>query len=79
MSYTLRGSLEGDGQDSIPAQIFPTERQALIKAAELFDEYGSRALLEIRWNDILPALHNAKWMAKWNLNGRRIFPEAANR
>jgi hypothetical protein len=45
-----------------------TERQALQKAAELFDEYGPDAEIEIYLNELLAEsiLYSREWMLHWN-------------
>ena len=45
-----------------------TERQSLQKAAELFDEYGPDAEIEIYLNELSAEsiLYSREWMRQWN-------------
>jgi hypothetical protein len=61
--YILKGML---GTESLPGIPFPSERLALQRAGELFDEHGPSLELEIFLNDIPPALLNSRWMSRWN-------------
>jgi hypothetical protein len=71
--YIVTGSR--GGHSSIPAEPFDTERKALIRAGELFDQYGSAITLEICLSDRRPPLRAIDWMMKWNLDGRPLPPE----
>jgi hypothetical protein len=73
--YILAGSLGGHGPGSVPKVPFNSERAALIRAGELFDEHGPRVMLEILLNDRGPALRDINWMMDWNRAGRPLPPE----
>ncbi len=74
--FILAGSLGGEGP--LPKEPYRSERQALIRAGELFDKYGSRVMLEILLNDMEPALRDINWMKRWNVERRRLPPEELN-
>ncbi len=50
-----------------------TERHALQKAAELFDQYGPEAEIEIYLNELSGAavLYSRNWLRKWNVRRLR--------
>ena len=54
-------------QGGSPVQCL-TERQALQKAAELFDTYGPDAEIEIYLNELSAEsiLYSREWMRQWN-------------
>jgi len=54
-------------QGGSPVQCL-TERQALQKAAELFDTYGPDAEIEIYLNELAAEsiLYSREWMRQWN-------------
>jgi hypothetical protein len=71
--YILRGSLSGFRR-SIPSPPFPSEGEALLRAAEIFDKYGSQVLFEI-WLGDVSLFRDTNWMSHWNLSGRPLPPE----
>ena len=55
-----------------------TQREAFLKAGELFDEHGPDLEIELHLNRLSPpptVLFNARWMRDWNKGGRRPVQE----
>ena len=75
--FVLRANVGALGLElgSLP---FPSERQALIGAGELFDKYEGRVRIEIFLNDLPPALWGPARIEKWHQAGRPLPPEESN-
>jgi len=67
------GRLELDLID-MPCQ---TEREALAKAGEIFDQFEGNARIEILLNDMPPPLWGVTRLEEWNREGRPLPPTDA--
>jgi len=73
MAWFLRGSLPD--RASIRPEQFEWQRDALERAAELFERYGSRIQLELSLAADGTPIRDARWMANWNRSGRQLPPK----
>jgi hypothetical protein len=74
--YVLKanvGRLELDLID-MPCQ---TEREALAKAGDIFDQFEGNARIEILLNDMPPPLWGVTRLEEWNREGRPLPPTDA--
>jgi hypothetical protein len=74
MAWFLRGSLAG-GAGSIRLERFEWQHDALHRAAELFDQYGSRVRLELALTEDGVPIRDNQWMSTWNRTGRQLPPK----
>jgi hypothetical protein len=74
MAWFLRGLLT-DGSVSIRIERFEWQRDALHRAAELFDRYGSRVKLELALTEDGVPIRDTQWMSSWNQTGRQLPPK----
>jgi hypothetical protein len=72
-TFILSGMVGQPVSKILRAEVFYSERAALMKAAEIFDRYGSHANLEIRSKGA--KLRDASWMHEWNASGRPLPSE----
>ena len=75
MTWFLRGSLDDRGPDSVRSERFAWQREALQRAADLFDQYGSRIRLEISLTEDGKPIRDARWLSNWNKTGRELPPK----
>jgi hypothetical protein len=54
-----------------------TEREALTKAGEIFDQFEGNARIEILLNDMRPPLWEGTRLEEWNREGRPLPPTDA--
>jgi hypothetical protein len=74
MAWYLRESLT-DASGSVRLERFEWQRDALHRAAELFDQYGSRVKLELALTEDGVPIRDAQWMSSWNQTGRQLPPK----
>jgi hypothetical protein len=74
MAWFLRGSMAG-ASSSIRLERFEWQRDALHRAAELFDHYGSQVRLELALTEDGVPIRDNQWMSTWNLTGRQLPPK----
>ena len=75
--YVVYAKVGELGLDLAPMP-YQSERQALIEAGKLLDEYQGKALIEILLNDIPPSLWGPDRIKKWDRENRPLPPEEVN-
>ena len=74
MAWYLRGLLT-DASGSVRLERFEWQRDALTRAAELFDQFGSRVRLELALTEDGVPIRDNQWMSTWNRTGRQLPPK----